>query len=333
MGDGLEEVGLGDDAIIAARAVAAAVDVARIVEEEAARGALTKPDTSPVTVADFAVQAVVAARLSRERPDIPLIAEEDASSLRTPGAAGLAARVVDLVSAHAMNVQPDRVLAWIDRGGAAPEGRFWTLDPIDGTKGLLRGGQYAIALALIVDGRVEVGVLACPRLTMSPAEGQGQPGGMAVAARGRGTWWTPPGGGDVVRMSVSATAEPSRARVLHSWESAHTDMARCRSVLAVLGVRPAPIPMDSQAKHVVLAAGAADVLLRAPTRPGVHEAIWDHAAGCLIVEEAGGKVTDLQGRRLDFSAGRSLTRNEGLLASNGRLHDAFLGALGGARVG
>jgi 3'(2'), 5'-bisphosphate nucleotidase len=333
MGGGLESLGLGDDAIIAARAVAAAVDVARIVEEEAAHGALTKLDTSPVTVADFAVQAVVAARLSRQRPDIPVIAEEDASSLRAPGAAGLASRVAEVVSAHDRNVDPDRVLEWIDRGGAAPEGTFWTLDPIDGTKGLLRGGQYAIALALVVDGRVEVGVLACPRLTMGPAGRQGQPGGMAVAARGRGAWWTSPSGGDVVRMSVSTLVKAADARVLHSYESAHTDLARCRSVLAALEVRPAPIPMDSQAKHVVLAAGAADVLLRAPTRPGVHEAIWDHAAGCLVVEEAGGRVTDLQGRRLDFSTGRTLSRNDGLLASNARLHDAFLRALGGARLG
>jgi 3'(2'), 5'-bisphosphate nucleotidase len=134
-------------------------------------------------------------------------------------------------------------------------------------------------------------------------------------------------------MTVSAVAEPADARVLHSYESAHTDLARCRSVLAALDVRPAPIPMDSQAKHVVLAAGAADVLLRAPVRPGAHEAIWDHAAGCLVVEEAGGRVTDLQGRRLDFSTGRTLSRNEGLLASNGGLHEAFLEALRGARVG
>jgi 3'(2'), 5'-bisphosphate nucleotidase len=322
---------LGDDVRVALRAVAGAVDVARAVERDAAREAMTKADTSPVTAADYAVQAIVAARLSREVPGLTLVAEEDASALRTPEAAGLIARVADLVRRHAGDVDSGDVLAWIDRGAGDPGLRFWTLDPIDGTKGLLRGGQYAIALALIVDGRVEAGVLACPRLAadgpMAPAPAPAtRRGGIAVAARGRGAWWLPLHGGRPVRLAVSTVGEPSRARVLHSYESAHTDMARCRARLEALGVRPAPTPMDSQAKHVVLAAGGADVLLRAPSRPGAREAIWDHAAGCLIVEEAGGRVTDLRGRPLDFSTGERRLPNEGLLATNGRLHDAFLGS-------
>jgi len=52
------------------------------------------------------------------------------------------------------------VCEWIDRGGSDYARRFWTLDPIDGTKGFLRGDQYAVALALVVDGKVQVGVLA-----------------------------------------------------------------------------------------------------------------------------------------------------------------------------
>jgi 3'-phosphoadenosine 5'-phosphosulfate (PAPS) 3'-phosphatase len=85
--------------------------------------------------------------------------------------------------------------------------------------------------------------------------------------------------------------------------------------------------MDSQAKHAVIASAAADVLLRFPTQRGVHDAIWDQAAGSVIIEEAGGCVTDLAGRRLDFSAGRYLSRNAGLVATNGVLHDAVLNAV------
>jgi tRNA nucleotidyltransferase (CCA-adding enzyme) len=85
--------------------------------------------------------------------------------------------------------------------------------------------------------------------------------------------------------------------------------------------------MDSQAKHVVIASGGADVLLRFPSEKGGHDAIWDQAAGSLLIEEAGGRVTDLRGRTLDFSAGRHLLYNEGLIASNGLLHDAALAAV------
>jgi 3'(2'), 5'-bisphosphate nucleotidase len=55
--------------------------------------------------------------------------------------------------------------------------------------------------------------------------------------------------------------------------------------------------------------------------------IWDEAAGSLLIEEAGGRVTDLVGRALDFSAGRRLSRNVGLVATNGVLHDAVLKAI------
>ena len=58
-----------------------------------------------------------------------------------------------------------------------------------------------------------------------------------------------------------------------------------------------------------------------------RERIWDHAAGSLIVEEAGGQVTDLEGASLDFSAGWTLLRNRGMIATNGRLHHQLLSAL------
>ena len=57
------------------------------------------------------------------------------------------------------------------------------------------------------------------------------------------------------------------------------------------------------------------------------ETIWDHAAGSLIVEEAGGRVTDLQGVALDFTTGRKLTKNRGIIATNGPFHDQVLDAV------
>ena len=94
-----------------------------------------------------------------------------------------------------------------------------------------------------------------------------------------------------------------------------------------LGNHQPSIPMDSQAKHVALAAGAADLLIRFPPTDDFHDAIWDCAAGSLLVEEAGGRVTDLDGRALDFRTGRRLVANRGLAASNRRLHEDVLSAI------
>ena len=67
------------------------------------------------------------------------------------------------------NIRSDEICSWIDHGGAVHyRERFWTLDPIDGTKGFLRGEQYAVALALIEGGEVVVAALACPNLDFLP---------------------------------------------------------------------------------------------------------------------------------------------------------------------
>jgi 3'(2'), 5'-bisphosphate nucleotidase len=56
-------------------------------------------------------------------------------------------------------VTAEQVCNWIDHNRVDPGRCFWTLDPIDGTKGFLRGEQYVVALALVVDGQVQIGVL------------------------------------------------------------------------------------------------------------------------------------------------------------------------------
>ena len=96
-----------------------------------------------------------------------------------------------------------------------------------------------------------------------------------------------------------------------------------------LAVEVEPVRMDSQAKYMLLAAGKGELYLRflSSRQPDYKERIWDQAAGALIVEEAGGKVSDLHGSSLDFSTGRTLLHNRGVLASNGHLHPQALQAL------
>ena len=100
--------------------------------------------------------------------------------------------------------------------------------------------------------------------------------------------------------------------------------------MAALGFDSAtPIRIDGQGKYGLVACGEAHVYTRLP-RAGYVENIWDHAAGACIIEEAGGRVTDLDGKPLDFSRGASLGAHvTGIVATNGALHESLLCALRG----
>jgi HAL2 family 3'(2'),5'-bisphosphate nucleotidase len=295
----------------------------RQIQAELVTPALTKADNSPVTVADFACQALASYLLKETFPDDPLVAEETSTSLQTAETADTLDLVSSFVSRVAGKHDTRQICEWIDRGQADTAERFWTLDPIDGTKGFLRGDQFAVALALIENDLVQLGVLGCPNLVDGQHPDLSGPGSLVIAVRGQGTWstsLTEPG--SFSRLMVSECSEPAEARILRSFEAGHTNVDQIDLFQEALGVRVAPVRMDSQAKYAVLAAGGGDLLLRllSPTKPDYREKIWDQAAGSLVLEEAGGQITDLDGKMLDFSTGRTLSRNRGILASNGTLH-------------
>ena len=83
-----------------------------------------------------------------------------------------------------------------------------------------------------------------------------------------------------------------------------------------------------------MASGDASVYLRIP-RGGYVENIWDHAAGSIIVEEAGGIVSDIEGAPLDWGRGRRLEGNRGVIAAPASIHGEVAAAareVMGARV-
>jgi 3'(2'), 5'-bisphosphate nucleotidase len=285
--------------------------------------ALTKDDRSPVTVADFAAQALVGGMLENHFPHDKMIGEEDSIVLQFERST--LERVTQFVSQFASTATPESICAWIDRGSARSGPRYWTLDPIDGTKGFLRGDQYAVALALVYNEQVQVGVLGCPNLTLS-----GEEGVLLAAVRGQGTWITPINGTSrFSRIQVSSLADAAEARLLRSFESEHTNVSRIDIFAQTLGIQAETVRMDSQAKYAVLAAGQGEIYLRmlTPTRPDYKEKIWDQAAGSIVIQEAGGRVTDLDGYPLDFTQGRTLANNRGICATNGVLHEAALETL------
>lgn len=143
----------------------------------------SKSDKTPVTVADYGSQALVSFVLKRELPSefFSLVAEEDSVDLRKDESQEMLKRITTLVNDTLSSdgtydfspLSEDDVLNAIDSGKAegGSHGQHWVLDPIDGTKGFVRGDQYAIALALLDEGNVMLGVLACPNLPL-PTTGQ-----------------------------------------------------------------------------------------------------------------------------------------------------------------
>jgi 3'(2'), 5'-bisphosphate nucleotidase len=155
----------------------------------------TKADDSPVTIADFAAQALIISALHAVYPEDAFLGEESAKQLRENEE--LAERVWVLVqqassqfsdlqhvrmqqggtTTDAEDVAPLRfpaskevMLDVIDRGTGeqTKEGRVWVMDPVDGTATFMTGNQYAVCLCLLVDGVQQVGVIGCPNLAIAP---------------------------------------------------------------------------------------------------------------------------------------------------------------------
>jgi len=319
---------------VALSTVAAASRVARAVQRDLdVVRRITKDDRSPVTVADFAVQAIIAMDLAEADPAVMIVGEENADLLREPEQSLVLDAVVDAVRTVRPDVTPDDVLAAIDRcdhdgSGAA----YWALDPIDGTKGFLRGQQYAIALGRIEDGRVTLGVMGCPNLPddHGAALDVADPTGVIyVAALDEGAWGVPADDPAAAPKRIEATPfDGDRpVRVCESVESAHTKHSDAARIVESIGATKDSVRLDSQCKYAVVGRGQADAYLRLPTKKGYVEKIWDHAAGSIIATEGGAVVSDITGSPLDFTHGRQLETNRGVVCASRSLHGRVIEAI------
>jgi 3'(2'), 5'-bisphosphate nucleotidase len=290
---------------------------------------LEKRDRSPVTVADYGSQAIICAALTAAYPDIPIVGEEDATALRDGSNEAVRAQVIEYVGRVRPDLGGDAALDAIDAGDHdATSDRYWTLDPIDGTKGFLRGEQYAVALGLIENGTLRMGLLGCPNLHHDPADPTGPAGCLYFATQGGGAFWSPLVGDVEPRpIRVDVNEDITQAKFCESVESGHSSHGHSAQVAERLGVTAAPVRIDSQCKYAAVGRGEASIYLRLPTRKDYQEKIWDHAAGALLIEEAGGRVTDVRGVELDFGQGPTLKNNTGVIATNGTFHDRVVEAV------
>ena len=131
-------------------------------------------------------------------------------------------------------------------------------------------------------------------------------------------------GADGPAVRVSGVTSPADARFCESVESGHSNQDQSARIAEGLGITQEPFRIDSQCKYAAIARGDASIYLRMPTRKDYREKIWDHAAGMLVVEEAGGRVTDVEGAPLDFTHGRTLDANRGVVATCGPIHDRVI---------
>lgn len=335
---------------VAQLAVQRATILTKRVFHEKAKGTVDKNDKSPVTIGDFGAQALIIAALKHNFPEDAIVAEEEAAQLKED--ANLRETIWNLVKDIKLDDEKaeqtlggpikdvDSMLELIDLGNSpgGAKGRIWTIDPIDGTKGFLRGGQYAVCLGLMVDGEVRVGVLGCPNLPVDDSARLTADIGSNATDKGRGVLFSAveykgansrplttsglsPNSRHIGMRVIEDLANATFCESVEAGHSAHDDQA---VISQKLGITEPSVRMDSQAKYGSIARGAGDIYLRLPVKATYQEKIWDHAAGDLIVRESGGQVTDIHGKRLDFSVGRTLANNKGVVAAPSGVHDKVL---------
>ncbi|KAH8820256.1 hypothetical protein F5884DRAFT_763346 [Xylogone sp. PMI_703] len=310
------------------------------------KGELSKSDESPVTIADFAIQAAIISALHKAFPSDGFVGEESADALRENPE--LQKLVWDLVSTTHLDDEEsenlltspssiEEVFEAIDlggRGAGGSRGRVWMMDPIDGTATFIRGEQYAVSLALIVDGVEVVGVLGCPNLSLATgrveeksvdSDGMGL---MLSAVRGEGATVRPMETGAIQPgQKIERSPDgPKDLKDLHFVNStrniAHPHpQGNIKAVADKFGAAyPGTEVWSSHIRYAALIVGGADVQIRMPVDRGNIPYVWDHAGAQLIFTEVGGKITDLEGKKIDFGAGKKLSNNWGMVAAREGVH-------------
>ncbi|CAL5098027.1 unnamed protein product [Urochloa decumbens] len=314
-----------DELAAAKKAVSLAARLCQRVQQGILQSDIqSKADRTPVTVADYGSQVLISLVLKKEllSHSFSMVAEEDSEDLRKDDAQQILEHITSLVNetianddSYNMSLSKEDVLAALDGGKSegGPSGRHWILDPIDGTKGFIRGDQYAVALGLLDEGKVVLGVLGCPNL---PSKSTNKHNGSSSGDQVGSLYFATIGCG--AKVQALEGSEPQKITICSR------DLTS--SIAEKLGVQAPPVRMDSQAKYAALAQGDGAIYLRFSGK-GYKERVWDHAAGSIIVTEAGGMVKDASGNDLDFSKGRYLDRDRGIIATNRYLMPMVLKAV------
>ncbi|CRG92790.1 hypothetical protein PISL3812_09857 [Talaromyces islandicus] len=348
---------------IACLAVQRAARLTKTILARVDKGALDKQDNTPVTIADFAAQALIISAVHRVFPADGFVGEESSAALRENPQ--LLERVWELVSTTKLDAaaadddvhgeksidlatpsSPDEMLDLIDLGGkgvGGSDGRIWVLDPVDGTATFIKGQQYAVCLALLEDGQQKVGVLGCPNLKLeSDVKTRVQED--VVDSTGAGQMLSAVAGQGAYIRALANTAHLQPARLLPTRQPADassvrfadcknadsTDYTKHGMVAAALGA-PWPATADlwsSQMRYVAIAVGECNTLIKIVRQASHRSSIWDHAGGMLIAQEVGCTISDAQGNAVSCGQGRKLAAF-GLIVAPAPVHAKVLEAVQG----
>ncbi|KAK7362920.1 hypothetical protein VNO77_05045 [Canavalia gladiata] len=299
-----------------------------------------------LTIAGWSVKAIISWILFEclGGENISILPEDDVQALSRTNTSELLEAVVKTVNeclaeAPRFGVEEPKsalgtseVLESISRFNSigGPCGRFWVLGPLDGSLGFECGDQYAVALSLIEDGDVVLGVLGCPNYPMKkdlfsydyryhriiskltpPTSETWNKGCVIYAKRGSSKAWIQPllhfnkkfvWPNHAKQASVSSIDNLALATFCQPVEKANSSHSFTEELIHSVGLSNQALRTYNMMKYVEIACGDAEIFMKFG-RAGYKEKIWDHAAGAIIIQEAGGMVTDARGRPLDFSKG------------------------------
>ncbi len=261
-----------------------------------------KKDQSPATVVDYCSQIYILNQLKENFPDDQIIAEENETGLIDDNTSE---RIKECFNELEIYDISDFKGLLNYRGQSST--RQWTVDPIDGTKGFMKGLTYAIGIGLMVDSDPKVSVICVPEYNENGLV-------IFVAEQGHGAKASY-GGKEFKSIHVSSQDNIKNARLC---QSLHYDLPWVSQFADKIGIKER-IKLDSMAKFCLVADGSYDLYIK-PIM-GYRAYSWDYSQGDLLVREAGGKVTDLDEERLRFEHENCLLRAPGIITTNGILHD------------
>ncbi|MFX0137964.1 MAG: 3'(2'),5'-bisphosphate nucleotidase CysQ [Candidatus Hodarchaeota archaeon] len=264
-----------------------------------------KSDQSPVTMADFASQIYIVSKLNDYFPDDEIIAEEENIDYINLKAENLIKQCFDELGIEELKLIKENITY---RGKSSQ--RQWTIDPIDGTAGYLEGLSYAVGIGLMINSLPKICAIGVPNYNkkslaiFTAKEGQGA----QVSYDNK----------DFKTVRVSQREDIEKIRLCHSL---HYDKPWVLNFAQNIGIRNF-IQIDSMAKFCMVADGSADLYIK--PLDAARSFTWDFMPGDLIVREAGGDITDLDGNRLNFKKEKCLWTAPGIIASNGVIQKKIL---------
>ena len=279
-----------------------------------------KIDKTPVTLADYGSQLIILFQLINQFPLDSFTGEENLSELYIHKKQ----QVIE-ISKLVRNIFPEinnkDILS--HEGKVNPYGkRVWVIDPLDGTKGFIYNRQFSVAIALIENNKIKLGVLACPRINkLNSKKYNDKEGYIFFAEQGKGAFVISINNTVINSIDIKNKIKNGDILYTESFDSSHINKQIHDQVAKILCIKKPSLKVDSQVKYALVATGDVSFYLRFPRLRDYQEYVWDHAAGQLIVEEAGGTVTDVLGNEIYYEKSNRLSKNFGIVASHGWIHD------------